>query len=153
MEGFQKKQTKCYDMRENFLNMTIKEKPLEEDMFSLPITQLKTKGITQRFFFPQGQASIRSHHVSFDEEPHWDGICGWVQGKRSGAHQLCPCALQATQRREPLPHKISPDTGEKRKQPPAVISSVWRNVSPVPTPSVPCRGCKDWVEEPMGGMV
>lgn len=56
--------------------MTIKEKPLEEDMFSLPITQLKTKGITQCFFFPQGQESIGSHHVSFDEEPHWDGICG-----------------------------------------------------------------------------
>lgn len=89
-------------MRENFLNMTIKEKPLEEDMFSLPITQLKTKGITQCFFFPQGQAGIGSHLVSFDEEPRWDGICGVGVRKEEWSHQLCPCALQATQHHEPL---------------------------------------------------
>lgn len=108
-------------MRENFLNMTIKEKPLEEDMFSLPITQLKTKGITQCFFSPQGQASIRSHHVNFDEPTHWGGICG-VSAKKEkwspSAVSMCTPSHPTSSASSPHPHKTSSGSGEKWKQPP-----------------------------------
>lgn len=51
--------------------MTIKAKPLEEDMFSLQLHSLKQKKSLGTF-------------------------TGWVRAKGSGAHQHCPRATRAT---------------------------------------------------------
>lgn len=147
-------------MQKNFLNMTIKEKPLEEDMFSLPITQLKPKEITQYSSLPRPR--IVQHRIASCHMLPWSTtlragrICRMGMRKEKQSPSALPTPSHPTPRASPsLPHIISTGAGEKWKQPPAVISSghqVWRNTSPVAVPSVSCRGCKEWVREDMGKM-
>lgn len=89
--------------------MTIKEKPLEKNMFSLAITQLKTKEITQC-------------------------ICRVGVSKETWSSSALPmCNLCYLTRPSPsLPPAASTDVKEKWNCPAAVISSGhqrWRNIS------------------------
>lgn len=80
--------------------MTIKEKSLEKDMFSLAITQLKTKEITQC-------------------------ICRVGTSKETWSPSALPmCNLCHIMKASPsLPHAASPDVKEKWNCPSAVVSS------------------------------